>query len=114
MPCSPTKVNRRFGGACRLHLQGGRVSHARNRHEAAANRLHGITTQKIKLFIVTCCDSLKSNFVYHVETILGPHTEKEYDKNMYTFCAFFSDKDILLYYKRRGLGAESINGCCFL
>jgi hypothetical protein len=29
-PCSPLKVNRRFGGTYRLHLQGWRISRARN------------------------------------------------------------------------------------
>jgi hypothetical protein len=29
--CSPLKVNGRFGGTSRLHLQGRRISHARNR-----------------------------------------------------------------------------------
>jgi hypothetical protein len=29
-PCSSWKVNRRFGGTHRLHLQGRRISHARN------------------------------------------------------------------------------------
>jgi hypothetical protein len=28
--CTPLKVNRRFGGTYRLHLQGGRISQARN------------------------------------------------------------------------------------
>jgi hypothetical protein len=28
--CSPLKVNRRFGGTCRLRLQGRRMSQARN------------------------------------------------------------------------------------
>jgi hypothetical protein len=32
-PCSPLKVNLRFGGACRLHLQGRRISQARNQHK---------------------------------------------------------------------------------
>jgi hypothetical protein len=32
-PCSPLKVNRRFGGTCRLHLQGRRISRARNQRE---------------------------------------------------------------------------------
>jgi hypothetical protein len=31
--CSPLKVNRRFGGTCRLHFQGRRISQARNQHE---------------------------------------------------------------------------------
>jgi hypothetical protein len=29
-PCSPLRVNRRFGGICRLHLQGQRMGQARN------------------------------------------------------------------------------------
>jgi hypothetical protein len=29
-PCSPVKVNLRFGGTCRLHLQSRRISQARN------------------------------------------------------------------------------------
>jgi hypothetical protein len=34
-PCSPLKVNRRFGGTCCLHLQGRRISQPRNRREAS-------------------------------------------------------------------------------
>jgi hypothetical protein len=33
-PRSPLKVNRRFGGTYRLHLQGRRISQARNQREA--------------------------------------------------------------------------------
>jgi hypothetical protein len=33
-PCSPLKVNRRFGGTYRLHLQGRRISRARNQLES--------------------------------------------------------------------------------
>jgi hypothetical protein len=33
-PCSPLKVNRRFAGICRLHLQGSRISPARNQLKA--------------------------------------------------------------------------------
>jgi hypothetical protein len=62
----------------------------------AARRMHGVTSQKMGLFIVTCCDCLKFNFVYHVGIILSPHTEKEYDENMYTFCASLFDIDVLL------------------
>jgi hypothetical protein len=31
-PCSPFNVNRRFGGTCRLHLQGPRISQGRNHY----------------------------------------------------------------------------------
>jgi hypothetical protein len=33
-PCSPLKANRRFGGTCRLHLQGRRISRSRNQRES--------------------------------------------------------------------------------
>jgi hypothetical protein len=33
MPCSPLKVNRRFGRTCRLHLQGQTISQVRNQSE---------------------------------------------------------------------------------
>jgi hypothetical protein len=33
-PCNPMKVNRRFEGTCRLHLQDRRISQARKQHEA--------------------------------------------------------------------------------
>jgi hypothetical protein len=33
-------VNRRFGEACLLHLQGQRVSQAINQHEAGCNRIY--------------------------------------------------------------------------
>jgi hypothetical protein len=33
-PCSPLKVNRRFGGTRRLYLQGRRISRARNQSES--------------------------------------------------------------------------------
>jgi hypothetical protein len=34
MPCSPAKINRRFGGTCHLHFQSRRISQVRNQHEA--------------------------------------------------------------------------------
>jgi hypothetical protein len=36
-PCSPLKVNRRFGGTCRLHLQGW-ISQARNHRDAGSKQ----------------------------------------------------------------------------
>jgi hypothetical protein len=38
MTCGPLKVNWRFGGTCRLHLQGRRISRAWNEHEAGSSR----------------------------------------------------------------------------
>jgi hypothetical protein len=72
-PCSPLKVNRRFGGTYRLYLQGRRVSRARNQCEISwqaekfrrwrryippkrrltFNGLHGVISQKTVHFIIT-------------------------------------------------------------
>jgi hypothetical protein len=37
--CSPLKVNWRFGGTCRLHLQGRKINKARNQHWVASRAL---------------------------------------------------------------------------
>jgi hypothetical protein len=37
-PCSPLEVNRRFGGKCRLYLQGRRISEVRNQREAGGKQ----------------------------------------------------------------------------
>jgi hypothetical protein len=34
--CKPLKLNRRFGGTCRIHLQGRKISHTRNQRETAS------------------------------------------------------------------------------
>jgi hypothetical protein len=53
-PCSPVKLNRRFRGTCGLHLQGRRVSQARNQRETGSKLarltstgLHGLISQII-------------------------------------------------------------------
>jgi hypothetical protein len=38
-PCSPLKVNRRFRGTSRVHLQGRRISEARNQCEAGGKQV---------------------------------------------------------------------------
>jgi hypothetical protein len=83
-PCS-LEIARRFGGTCRLHLQGRRVNEARNQQDQAASwaelcwflawpalrpwrwrrnvpqkrravsELHGVTTQETVLFSVCLC-----------------------------------------------------------
>jgi hypothetical protein len=37
-PCSLLKVNRCFGGTCRLHLQRRKISQPRNQHEASSKQ----------------------------------------------------------------------------
>jgi hypothetical protein len=60
-PCSLLKVNLRFGGICRLHLQDRRISKERNQHEAVTVKMacfseisvdfqrtvHGVISQKM-------------------------------------------------------------------
>jgi hypothetical protein len=36
IPCSPLKINQRFGGTCRFNLQYRRISQARNQHEVGS------------------------------------------------------------------------------
>jgi hypothetical protein len=66
VPCNPLKTNRRFG-ICRLHLQGRRISQARNQYEAGSkhscesyilskcqlpfSRLHGVISKMTKIWI---------------------------------------------------------------
>jgi hypothetical protein len=84
--CSPLKVNRRFGGTYRLHLQSRIISRARYRRKSrwqaeicfragflfglffdtedgggrlTFNGLHGVISQKIELFITTSVGTSK-------------------------------------------------------
>jgi hypothetical protein len=45
-PCSPLKVNRRFGGTRRLHLEGLRTSRARNQREHRWQSLEAICSSE--------------------------------------------------------------------
>jgi hypothetical protein len=106
-PFSPMKVNRLFGGTCRLCLQGRNMTHARNQHEASSKRLHvapkrrltfnrlnGVVRQKIGLLCVRVLSAfciqilvlfVSLNFVScSVETSLRKHEQtrklhEEYD-----------------------------------
>jgi hypothetical protein len=61
MPCSPLKVNRRFGGNCRLHLECRRISQGRKQRSAYD-----------QVFIQVSClaylSTLKMEAVYSSET----------------------------------------------
>jgi hypothetical protein len=46
-PCSPLKVKRRFGGKCRLHLQGRRISQPRRQYEAGTKHFQRTTRNYI-------------------------------------------------------------------
>jgi hypothetical protein len=60
-PCNPLKVGRRFGGTCRLHHQGRRISQARNQHEAGSKQslYKGNLLKKIFWSLSACVWHLK-------------------------------------------------------
>jgi hypothetical protein len=58
-PCSSLKLSRRFGGTCRLHLQGRRISQARNQHKAGGFLLVYSSTLKRK---ATCSSETSVDF----------------------------------------------------
>jgi hypothetical protein len=49
-PCSPLSVNRRFGGSYRLHLQGRKISQARNRCQAGSKENSGLLKTEATCF----------------------------------------------------------------
>jgi hypothetical protein len=66
-PCSPLKVNWRFGGTYRLHLQGRRISRARNQRESRCLSLPPALTP----FSCSAYSStLKTEAIYSSETSL--------------------------------------------
>jgi hypothetical protein len=94
MPHSPLKFSRRFGGICRLHLQGRRIRQAINQREhrwqakpaylnlpswrwrryvapklqmLTFNDLHGVIYQKTVLFIGSAASILKLSVSWSVE-----------------------------------------------
>jgi hypothetical protein len=47
-PCSPLKVDRRFGVSYRIHLQVRRISQARNQHEARSKQSSASSILKVE------------------------------------------------------------------
>jgi hypothetical protein len=47
-PCTPMKVNRRFGGKCCIHVQDRRISRARNQREAGRKQSSSETSVDIQ------------------------------------------------------------------
>jgi hypothetical protein len=54
MPSSPLKVNQRFGETYRLHLQGWRLSQARNHHEAGSKQRPSPSQMLVNFQWTTC------------------------------------------------------------
>jgi hypothetical protein len=57
IPCSLFKVNRHFGGICHLHLQGQRISQARNQQEAGSKQSSAYLAYSLTLKMEVSCSS---------------------------------------------------------
>jgi hypothetical protein len=80
-PCSPLKVNRRFRGTCRIHLQNRIISQTTNQHEVRTinleggrkiflpkllltfRRLHGFVSKRIQFFLTTPVRTLYPSYI---------------------------------------------------
>jgi hypothetical protein len=71
----PLEVNQLFGETCRLHLQGLRISQARNHHKTGSkqsltfNGIQGDVFQKVELFKIyyaVCISPMYATFPAHV------------------------------------------------
>jgi hypothetical protein len=108
-PCSPFKVNRRFGGTCRLHLQGREISQAGEQLETrwqpelclqpalkpkrrlTFNGLHGIISQEIELLITTAVKISNptyrsiiyvTNYLCYINLVLYLYTGNSTNRNL--------------------------------
>jgi hypothetical protein len=71
-PCSPLKVNRRFGGIYRLHLEDRRISQVRNNCESRWQAERAYSVLLPALTVVSCSDysNLKMEGICSCETSL--------------------------------------------
>jgi hypothetical protein len=80
--CSLLEVNRRFGGTCRLHLQGGSVNQAKIQHEAGFQRTTQCYNSEDRSAYNRRCENLKTYMIFVLLCTgveLGVYEEK--DKN---------------------------------
>jgi hypothetical protein len=76
-PCSPLKVNQRFGGTCRLHLQGRRICQARNQRGSRWKAQMSINCQRTigrympedRTLHYHRCENLKSFFEVNIRQV---------------------------------------------
>jgi hypothetical protein len=73
-PCIPLKVNRRFKGTCRLHLQDWRIRQARNQNETAAG-----TPLLTSCFMLVSCLSFSS--ILKMEATCSSETSVDFQRN---------------------------------
>jgi hypothetical protein len=61
-PCSPLKVNRRFGGTYGLHIQGPKLSQARNQREAGSKQSYCLAYSSTLKMEATCSSETSIDF----------------------------------------------------
>jgi hypothetical protein len=62
MPCSPLKINWRFGRTCHLHLQGRRISEARNQREESSKLVSCLAYSSTLKLETTCSPETSVDF----------------------------------------------------
>jgi hypothetical protein len=79
-PCSPLKVNPRFGGMCQLYLRGRRISHARNQLESTWQAELFLMEMEVTRFSETSVDFQRTTRRYIPEdnTLLKRRCENLY------------------------------------
>jgi hypothetical protein len=91
--CSSLKVNRCFGGICRLHLKGWRIVQARNQYEAGSylltfNGLHDVIFQKTEVFKTTAVRTSNPTIKNGPKVAVACLSEA---KNFYSEILYFSE-----------------------
>jgi hypothetical protein len=92
-PCSPLKVNQHLGRTCRLHLQGRRLSKARNWHEASRMKIKRFVANSAIFF--TLVSYLAYSSTIKIETC---YSETSVDLQRTTWSYIPEDKTL---YKHR-------------
>jgi hypothetical protein len=65
-PCTPVKVNRRFGGIYHLHLEGRRISQARNWHVAGSQQR---ATLLVACYLLVSCLMIFRNLFFYLSLV---------------------------------------------
>jgi hypothetical protein len=95
-PCSPLKVNRRFRGMYRLHLQGQGISQARNQHKSRWQAAYSSTLKMEAIYSSEMSVDFQQNtrrYIPEHNTLHNHHCE---NLKSYTGIHWFNSKKINL------------------
>jgi hypothetical protein len=97
--CSPLRVNSRFGGTCRLHRQGHRITHARNQSEAGSKQssAYSLTLKMEATYSSETSDDFQWTTWHYIpeDKTLHNHCCKNLRSYKVTFVLFFFTLKIL-------------------